>query len=982
MIKVSDRRFSRLKSWALIFFLSLLPGIIFLWDWNPEGEGDFRREIVSQEWFRRMDKVADRFGKSSDRSFWCSLSVERFKNLVYRELESKKTLSSAFAKSWANYRPDNFPTASVQVFFKQKKAWQNQSFGPRVYTSDYLVRKLFSEMVLKAGNFADNLSDKNWEQRIKTLFGHMIFPDLFFEENRSTPFSALIKKRPYRVIWDFIYDKKNQTIIGGYFFYFPENYDEKILPDKLILQYWQMICDEEGIYPVMLPLNSEDPSLIVHPAIDKPQLRKDLEKFRLNYIKRVPSPVPELADKARLPGEISGSTFNVGSYLARLCILSAECGHVGLILGSRPAPQNTLRQQISDVYFTIAAIFWGMFLFRLVLFREVPTVNLRFRVMAWFLAFAAFPAGLTISAWSSLIQDFEDYRIEQMQKALHQSVLNIETGLSKIDSFFLEASKSVINKKGFLDSIIELPENPENDEKVFEKVFSDYHQKGIDIDSAMLIVQGGWCFRSFKKDSTAKDKAGLRNGIAALINQVFANANPEVYQRFTPPGGKYADKKVPAILNMADLDVYDNVKSLRDIFDGVSDINSDNKNYLQFLYQFNAFNGPFAVLVVHWDWTEMVEKKIRLLMAEESLRFKKSWGVVPDFSVFRASPQGIMPVCHTGHSSQMQKMAEFPVSKLSRFLDSFSASIMVPSARLPDLRMVARASVADVKLLVAEEKGMIVFSVTALLLIIVIGASGATIWITRPIKKISEILGSLSSANEPGTYCPARKDELGLAARSITRMTEWILQRQRLVKFISPKVLEVVSGGNAFKAGAGTLQEVTILVSDIRSFTTITEEQTVEEVFEMVNNHLARMASDIKDCSGIIDRYVGDAVWAVFFDQHPKGGINALKAAQKMMKSHRQIQQDRLHANKFRYDIGIGIVKGKVLAGVMGDSSVRLDYTIVGEALNEAERLEDLSKTAGLTGIVFSEELRECALKAEIPFVKLAAEVCEVSSLE
>jgi class 3 adenylate cyclase len=142
------------------------------------------------------------------------------------------------------------------------------------------------------------------------------------------------------------------------------------------------------------------------------------------------------------------------------------------------------------------------------------------------------------------------------------------------------------------------------------------------------------------------------------------------------------------------------------------------------------------------------------------------------------------------------------------------------------------------------------------------------------------------------------------------------------------------------------------------------------------------MASDIKDCSGIIDRYVGDAVWAVFFDQHPKGGINALKAAQKMMKSHRQIQQDRLHANKFRYDIGIGIVKGKVLAGVMGDSSVRLDYTIVGEALNEAERLEDLSKTAGLTGIVFSEELRECALKAEIPFVKLAAEVCEVSSLE
>ncbi|MGM0601642.1 MAG: adenylate/guanylate cyclase domain-containing protein, partial [Candidatus Rifleibacteriota bacterium] len=589
-----------------------------------------------------------------------------------------------------------------------------------------------------------------------------------------------------------------------------------------------------------------------------------------------------------------------------------------------------------------------------------------------------------ISAWTSLLQDFENYRISQLQKELYMSALNIEAGLAKVDSIFFNASKATVKKPEFTEQIFALPEKPEIEDEFFASVYESYKKHGVELSAITVLIQGGWYFTSsYRKDVTGHEAAMINNAVASIMHQFLYDADRQLYEKFKIPS-EHIDKKIPTILDLSDLDVEDNIYSLRRMFDRCSNFNTENGNYLQYLHQVDIDNRPFAVIMAYWNWVPRAEKRFKLLLNSESIRFKNSWGLVPDFAVFKRTRQGVQKVVSSGNLRGLSEMAEYPVNKITNFKDKNYASVMLPSSRLPDYRYVARASNIDILMQVEKEKALISVSICALMLIIGLGASAASWWVIGPVNNLSLSLKQLEQGRKPFIKELRREDELGIAASSLRRMTGWILQREKLVRFISPKVLEIVADGNPFKAGAGSLQEVTVLVSDIRSFTTLSEEQPPEEVFRMLNFHLARMSEKIIAHSGAIDRYVGDAIWAVFYDKHPAGGEQALKAAIEMMKIHRFIQDQRLKQGKFAYGIGIGLVKGRVLAGVMGEASVRLDFTIVGEALNRAENLEALSKNGKKTGIVFGPELVECAQNQNITFEPLAShkDVLEVANLE
>ncbi|MFM2062510.1 MAG: hypothetical protein RLZZ507_2180 [Cyanobacteriota bacterium] len=156
-----------------------------------------------------------------------------------------------------------------------------------------------------------------------------------------------------------------------------------------------------------------------------------------------------------------------------------------------------------------------------------------------------------------------------------------------------------------------------------------------------------------------------------------------------------------------------------------------------------------------------------------------------------------------------------------------------------------------------------------------------------------------------------------------------------------------------FQNGELEAQEMvaTILFSDIRSFTTISEGMKPRDLLSWLNSYLGAMAECVQEHHGVIDKYIGDAVMAVFGIPFPhsrseeiqQDAIDAVSAAISMQERLISLNQELERLGKPSINIGIGIHTGLVVAGSIGGSQ-RLNYSVLGDAVNIAARLEQLNK--------------------------------------
>jgi len=132
---------------------------------------------------------------------------------------------------------------------------------------------------------------------------------------------------------------------------------------------------------------------------------------------------------------------------------------------------------------------------------------------------------------------------------------------------------------------------------------------------------------------------------------------------------------------------------------------------------------------------------------------------------------------------------------------------------------------------------------------------------------------------------------------------------------------------------------VTVLFSDIRGYTTLSEQMTPEENFRFVCSFNERMGPCIRRNKGFINQYLGDAIMAIF----PGSASDALHAAIEMQIEVQQLNQSRLKGNQPPIYIGIGIHTGPLIMGITGDEH-RMDATTISDTVNTASRLESLTK--------------------------------------
>ena len=181
----------------------------------------------------------------------------------------------------------------------------------------------------------------------------------------------------------------------------------------------------------------------------------------------------------------------------------------------------------------------------------------------------------------------------------------------------------------------------------------------------------------------------------------------------------------------------------------------------------------------------------------------------------------------------------------------------------------------------------------------------------------------------------------------------------QLSRFFSPKVRdEIMSLNEQIVSEKGKLQNVAVMFSDIRDFTKYCEEKSPEEIVTFLKEYQSIMVDIIFKHNGTLDKFVGDGIMATFGTPSTSedDASNAVRAAMEMSSSLRRFNIDRTKSGLEEIRIGIGIHYGQVVAGSIGSGN-RLEYTVIGDTVNIASRLETATKELKRQ-IVFSQEVK------------------------
>ncbi|TFH73106.1 adenylate/guanylate cyclase domain-containing protein [Gammaproteobacteria bacterium LSUCC0112] len=237
----------------------------------------------------------------------------------------------------------------------------------------------------------------------------------------------------------------------------------------------------------------------------------------------------------------------------------------------------------------------------------------------------------------------------------------------------------------------------------------------------------------------------------------------------------------------------------------------------------------------------------------------------------------------------------------------------------------------------------------------------AVIWLartfTRPILALAKRVKSIEQgdyATGTSTQALAGGDELTQLDRSVSAMARGLAEREKirdlLGKVVSPEIAAELMDGQIELGGEERI--VSVLFADIRGFTTLSEKQTPSQTLHMLNQCFEKICLAIESCGGVVDKFNGDAVMALFGApvSHANDADRAMHALLNIEQALRELSENP-DSPTAGLSIGLGIHTGLVVAGNMGSQN-RMNYTVIGDSVNLASRLESLTRLYGVSNLV------------------------------
>lgn len=219
--------------------------------------------------------------------------------------------------------------------------------------------------------------------------------------------------------------------------------------------------------------------------------------------------------------------------------------------------------------------------------------------------------------------------------------------------------------------------------------------------------------------------------------------------------------------------------------------------------------------------------------------------------------------------------------------------------------------------------------------------------ITKPIRRLVSISNEIRNGKFDISIKSKSRDEIGILSESFEDMAKGLSEREKMKdafgKFVNKEIADMILK-NELKLG-GERKTAAVFFSDIRSFTAISENLQPEEVVDFLNEYMSLMVECVNQTNGVVDKFIGDAIMAVWGTPISRGNdtAHAVESALMMREALIKFNKGRGSAKRPVINIGCGINTGPVLAGQIG-SHDRMEYTVIGDTVNLASRIESLNK--------------------------------------
>jgi class 3 adenylate cyclase/HAMP domain-containing protein len=258
----------------------------------------------------------------------------------------------------------------------------------------------------------------------------------------------------------------------------------------------------------------------------------------------------------------------------------------------------------------------------------------------------------------------------------------------------------------------------------------------------------------------------------------------------------------------------------------------------------------------------------------------------------------------------------------------------------------------DVRLILSNATRVAIYVIAGALILTVASSILLGTFFTRGIISLDRVVRAFDGKSLDVRADIHSRDEVGRLGGSFNAMADTIQQYsvrlENLLgaygRFVPHELLRLIGKGSILdvKLGDQTQKEMTVLFSDIVSFTSLSESMTPFENFNFINSYLRRMGPAIRDSGGFIDKFIGDAIMALF----PKRPDDALEAAVQMQERLRVYNVHRQKSGFRPIAVGVGVHAGSLMLGTIGEDQ-RMDGSVISDAVNLCSRLQGLTRMYG-----------------------------------
>ncbi|MFZ2960847.1 MAG: adenylate/guanylate cyclase domain-containing protein [Candidatus Ozemobacteraceae bacterium] len=631
--------------------------------------------------------------------------------------------------------------------------------------------------------------------------------------------------------------------------------------------------------------------------------------------------------------------------------------HLAVVLLPKPRSESFSLPLTAVLVILVCSL--AAFGLRAFLLGRGQTLSLKGRFLLLFLAAAGFPLGLAWWTGRAYVIERRGILYQQLQNRLMDELGRVDQGKELVQCRYLETFLRAIDHRPFLDRLasggIAAP-------GLIESVASVFSGASPSLPLTYLAVFDafGGAPATFPSAALGYDMSGSMAFYRSLLCSslhVGLEARSKDKKNLPPLRLPTEDRILVAVYEgTSGMSAASYASERR----GVVEFIQTGRSRLSKIHQYIPIAGyeQYALLAA-WT-TDALDRLILSIGLETFLSRNPSspfgaWridrdGLVPAISLTREAKRLLLPVARAALARKG------PVR--NRYARDGLLAMALPSAGLNGTILAGGISLLPVETELAQlEQRLVVLPLLAFMAILYLGRrSGRSV--VDPLIRVQRGVEQVTAGDLDIRLGLPDPDELGALSRAFDRMTEGIARRARLSTLVSGSGVHEEHERTSDQGNRSRKTRGVVLTSDLRDFTTLCEHRPVDEITSLLNGHFERMAGIILGRGGRVDKFIGDAVQAVF--EEPSGfdkthqddptclsesaAKRAFGAAVAMIQEIAIINREREANGLFTYRLGVGLASSELVIGVIGDSATRFDLVTMGPAVERSAELEATTK--------------------------------------